>query len=366
MKTYEMMQEMLVVIIFLIAPSICTDSKNIIYVSKIVNEVNSNFQNTWQASSYGFTTLNRGSFVQTRLGLDLADIDELTEIKENEKLLDKYLNMKNNHEKIEDHNLPQSFDTRINYPYCRSIQHIWDQSNCASCWAISASSVLSDRLCIKTKGERNVLLSIEHLIACNKKNRGCKGGGLQKTWEFLQTQGTVTGGDFHSDEGCQPYSIRPCGWPSKLPCKFSSALTPKCKNTKCSNEWHDDEYEVNIVKAKSFYILSNVTLGSLNEILIMKEIYSNGPVQAAFLVYEDFLTYKSGIYQHKGTSFDAPLSGLSVKIIGWGEENGIKYWIAVNSWSEEWGENGTFRIIRGENQCLIETFVYTGVPELIT
>ena len=66
--------------------------------------------------------------------------------------------------------------------------------------AISATSVLNDRLCIQTNGEQNVLLSIEHVIACNKENRGCKGGGLRKTWEFLQTRGTVTGGDFQSDE----------------------------------------------------------------------------------------------------------------------------------------------------------------------
>jgi cathepsin B len=31
---------------------------------------------------------------------------------------------------------------------------------------------------------------------------------------------------------------------------------------------------------------------------IQQEIQKNGPVQTAFNVYEDFLSYKSGVYQH--------------------------------------------------------------------
>ena len=33
---------------------------------------------------------------------------------------------------------------------------------------------------------------------------------------------------------------------------------------------------------------------------IMAEIYKNGPVEGAFIVYEDFLMYKSGEQQHQG------------------------------------------------------------------
>jgi cathepsin B len=31
---------------------------------------------------------------------------------------------------------------------------------------------------------------------------------------------------------------------------------------------------------------------------IETEIFKNGPVEAAFTVYADFLAYKSGVYQH--------------------------------------------------------------------
>lgn len=35
----------------------------------------------------------------------------------------------------------------------------------------------------------------------------------------------------------------------------------------------------------------------------------------------------------------------------------MKYWLAANSWGTNWGENGYFRILRGENHCEIESFV---------
>ncbi len=31
--------------------------------------------------------------------------------------------------------------------------------------------------------------------------------------------------------------------------------------------------------------------------------------------------------------------------------------MAVNTWGDKWGEKGLFKILRGENECDIETFV---------
>ena len=51
----------------------------------------------------------------------------------------------------------------------------------------------------------------------------------------------------------------------------------------------------------------------------MKEIYQNGPVEGAFIVYEDFPTYKSGVYHHTtGSALGGKLNPtrLYVKSIG--------------------------------------------------
>jgi len=86
---------------------------------------------------------------------------------------------------------------------------------------------------------------------------------------------------------------------------------------------------------------------------------TNGPVEAAFTVYADFPTYKSGVYHHVTGS---ALGGHAIKILGWGVENGTAYWTVANSWNEDWGNKGFFKIKRGTDECGIEGQVVAGLP----
>ncbi len=90
----------------------------------------------------------------------------------------------------------------------------------------------------------------------------------------------------------------------------------------------------------------------------MNEIYKNGPVEGAFIVYEDFPTYKSGVYSHHTGS---ALGGHAIRVLGWGEENGEKYWLCGNSWNTDWGNNGFFKVI----EKLIEFYLNIGNIEIL-
>jgi cathepsin B len=84
---------------------------------------------------------------------------------------------------------------------------------------------------------------------------------------------------------------------------------------------------------------------------------TNGPVEISITVYDDFLTYKSGVYTHVSGS---ELGGHAVRMLGWGTENGVDYWLVANSWNNGWGDNGFIKIRRGTNECGIEESVVAG------
>ena len=91
----------------------------------------------------------------------------------------------------------------------------------------------------------------------------------------------------------------------------------------------------------------------------MTDLVEYGSVSAAFTVYEDFLSYKSGVYVHRT---GAAMGGHAIKIIGYGVENGVEYWLCSNSWNNSWGDNGFFKIKRGVDECGIESDVSSGNP----
>jgi len=94
---------------------------------------------------------------------------------------------------------------------------------------------------------------------------------------------------------------------------------------------------------------------------IQKELMTNGPIEAAFEVYEDLLVYRSGVYQHHAGKLEG---GHAVRMLGWGVENGTPYWLIANSWNSDWGEQGYFKILRGSDECGIESQNVAGLPRL--
>jgi len=211
------------------------------------------------------------------------------------------------------------------------IHPIRDQQQCGSCWAFSASEVLSDRVAVATK-KASPVLSAEDMVSCDKGDMGCSGGQLPKAWEYLQNTGIVT-------DTCFPYTA-------------GSGTAATCAS-KCV-----DPESFTKTKAKSAYAINGV-------VNMQKEIMTNGPIQVAFKVYKSFMSYKTGVYKKHWYEL-LPEGGHAVKIVGWGTEDGTDYWLVANSWNTSWGLDGFFKIARGGDQCGIETMgpPYAGLPDV--
>jgi cathepsin B len=251
--------------------------------------------------------------------------------------------------------LPVEFDSRTQWPNCPTIGEVRDQGSCGSCWAFGASEAMSDRICIASNGQQNAHISAEDLVSCCVScGFGCNGGYPESAWEFFAHTGLVTGGNYNSNQGCRPYTIPSCEHHvnGSLPPCSGEGKTPRC--SKSCESGYTTPYAKDKHFGKSAYSVRN------NEAQIQTEIMTNGPVEGAFTVYADFPSYKSGVYQH--TAGDE-LGGHAIKILGWGVDDGTKYWLVANSWNEDWGDKGFFKILRGRNECGIESGVVAGLPK---
>ena len=64
--------------------------------------------------------------------------------------------------------------------------------------------------------------------------------------------------------------------------------------------------------------------------------------------HPEFLFYKSGIFDHLPCN-DTEL-GLThaITAVGYGEEDGVGYWIVRNQWSTTWGDEGYIKMAMGK------------------
>eukprot|EP00939_MAST-03C_sp_MAST-3C-sp1_P004092 g4092.t1 len=197
--------------------------------------------------------------------------------------------------------IPEAYDWR-NGSLAACIGSVVDQGKC--------DLVACDHMC-------------EGLVKCC---RGCTGGYPKLAFEFIKKKGIVT-------NDCMPYNLS-----RSLLCPLPRCMKPL-----------DDR----IYKAKN----ARQILGGAPA--MREEIFKDGPIVATFTVFEDFMTYHSGIYAYSGVGKRLGLH--AVKVVGWGvSENGTDFWACQNSWGDTWGMNGSFRIAAG--QCGFEESVFTATP----
>jgi C1A family cysteine protease len=219
---------------------------------------------------------------------------------------------------------PAAYDLR-NVGGNNFVTLIRDQKNCGSCVAFGTVATVESRLRVQ-RGDPNlkVDLSEAHLFFCHGRDDGasCANGWWpQKAFDAFQSKGVA-------DEACYPYD---------------SGLAKQDCSGLCS------DWAARGVKITGYTDLTNKPAE-------IKEWISSGkgPVSSCFIVYQDFFSYRSGIYKHVS---GGQAGGHCVTIVGYNDNLG--YWICKNSWGTDWGEQGFFRIAYGE--CGIDSWLNHGV-----
>lgn len=196
--------------------------------------------------------------------------------------------------------LPSSVDWRGK----NVVSPVKDQGQCGSCWAFACTETAESAYALK---HGNLpILAPQELVDCVKTNYGCSGGMIDNTLEFILDNGL-------NEEKEYPYSAR----------------NGACHGT-----------------PTSYKLEQCFDIPPGNE-LLLKDAVAHSPVVACIEADQRaFQFYRSGILKKNscGTNLDH-----AIQVVGYGEENGVKYWIIRNSWGKSWGDNGFVRLERTEN-----------------
>uniref|UniRef100_A0A0G4GGZ6 Peptidase C1A papain C-terminal domain-containing protein n=1 Tax=Chromera velia CCMP2878 TaxID=1169474 RepID=A0A0G4GGZ6_9ALVE len=293
--------------------------------------------------------------------------------------------------------LPAEYDPRKINPECFPAYAVKDQGTCGSCWANSVQHALADRACMR-HGSTIIdgvvhSFSVQEMMQCSDaigdgSAKGCGGWGTFSAMKWAKNgisleakypyksmcgdgkRGVVnpSGGGLCSSAMALPHRQRWCS------CQKYGTLVPKAFGYKSPSMCEVKQekpfrasqvFKIGPLAGGEFHLrnmgwmaqerIAPRSLGEVNR-AIMLELVNNGPLVASFQVCDDFHEHKEGIYYHGSEDRDG-CGGHAVELIGYGEEQGRKFWIAKNSWGVSAHVGGYFKIARGVNHLGIESKV---------
>ena len=198
---------------------------------------------------------------------------------------------------------PASIDWRTK----GAVTTVKDQGQCGSCWTFSSTGAMEGAWAI-AKGQL-IDLSEQELVDCaglKYGSAGCSGGQMEGAFKFIIENGQCAASSY-------PYT----------------AKDGSCHSCPV------------VARASACYDVKP------NDQLSLKAAVAKQPIAVAIEAdTKYFQSYSSGVLTSSscGTSLDH-----GVLTVGYGEENGQKYWLVKNSWGTSWGEQGYVKIARSDS-----------------
>lgn len=303
---------------------------------------------------YRITPLNTNiMFFKTTFDTKLQQNPEMIRLMKNST----YSVTPNEFQRIQNDVLPTDFNWNENVDLTRPT----DQGTCGSCWAIAASTCLSD-VFVASRRATNPHLSAGYILSCYPQKQ-CEGGN-----PYLALNDMMLNGARVSD--CTPdmIPVKPCTCHKEGPAYYPDDIKVVCippdlsKYSKLDAELIQS-YLNSMYGTNTTTNLSRVPAHNIQKI-IKDHMYRYGPVVGGFHVFKNFVKgdfretndiyMETNVYQGipgiEYTELDRDWIGShAVVIVGWGETDVsgvmIPYWLCRNSWGETWGLNkGFFKI----------------------
>lgn len=201
------------------------------------------------------------------------------------------------------------------------VSGVHNQLNCGACWAFSAVEILESMHAMKTG--KLVDLSVQQMIDCSENNNGCNGGDTCSLLEWIKIN---------------KIRVAPA---SNYPLTLDR--NGECKKTAPSPN--------NAVQMTDYWCWNLVN----SEDTILTLLAKHGPVAVAINA-QTWQNYIGGTIQYHCDGNSAKLNH-AVQIVGYNLNAKVPYYLARNSWGEDFGEKGYIRLAIGKNMCGLATEV---------
>ena len=199
-----------------------------------------------------------------------------------------------------------------------AVTEVKDQGSCGSCWAFSAVAAM-EHLNWWWNDEWDQL-SEQQLIDCshNMGNDGCEGGEMLGAFEY-----------YANDDVDRPNIAQPAA--------FDEEYQYHAKNEVCNHDIID--FSATHMGGISHHVLLDIdTTGELAKQAIQYRVMSVG-VNA-----NRWFLYRKGIITNDVFDENRQWLNHGVAMVGYGEEDGVEYFLLKNSWGKRWGEDGYLRV----------------------
>jgi cathepsin F len=199
--------------------------------------------------------------------------------------------------------------TNFDWFTCGVCTPIYDQGQCGSCWAFSATETIESYFALD--GGSLTELSMQQIVDCDTSDGGCNGGEPTTAYQYVEQAG-----------GLDPLSDYP----------YTG------ENGQC--QFNQQEVVADVTNYNS--------LSGESGLYSQTSSSSGGPVSVC-VDASSWQDYQGGVLTQCGSDVDhcVQLTGYS----GYNQQGA--YWIVRNSWGSDWGQNGFIWVEIGQDLCAI-------------